>query len=190
MRKIFTLKGLHYLVNVYLRACRFRLLNSNGTEKMSFRRLFRFLCLKEESYVNNEMNIRLNLTKWYNTETEMLARAAFSISVSKKRRIQRRLVVLLFKCSPRTHTCIPWCNNQVPPLPTPSTLPTPAFLTALKLQTLYFPVFRLPFTKLLSHTHRLLLSKGRVNRFEDNSGYSMSNWICLWRYCPLQGLLF
>lgn len=47
----------------------------------------------------------------------MLARAAFSISVSKKRRIQRRLVVLLFKCSPRTHTCIPWCNNQVPPLP-------------------------------------------------------------------------
>lgn len=53
----------------------------------------------------------------------MLARAAFSISVSKKRRIQRRLVVLLFKCSPRTHTCIPWCNNQVPPLP-----PLPLYL--------------------------------------------------------------
>lgn len=121
--ELFTLKGPHYSVNVYLRACRFRLLNSKGTEEMSFRRLFRFLCLKEESYVNNEMNIRLNLTKWYNTETEMLGRAAFSISVSKKRRIQRRLVVLLFKCSPRTHTCIPWCNNQVPPLP-----PLPLYL--------------------------------------------------------------
>lgn len=121
--ELFTLKGPHYSVNVYLRACRFRLLNSNRTEEMSFRRLFRFLCLKEESYVNNEMNIRLNLTKWYNTETEMLGRAVFSISVSKKRRIQRRLVVLLFKCSPRTHTCIPWCNNQVPPVP-----PLPLYL--------------------------------------------------------------
>lgn len=57
------LKGLHYSVNVYLQPCRFHLLNSNDTKKMSFKRLFRFLCLKKKSYVNNKMNIRLNLTK-------------------------------------------------------------------------------------------------------------------------------
>lgn len=91
----------------------------------------------------------------------MLGRAAFSISVSKKRREENSSARLsYYSNAPQEHTPVfPGVIIRFHPYPRLPPL-TPAFLTALKLQTLYFPVFLIPFTKLLSHTHRLRLAKG------------------------------
>lgn len=119
----------------------------------------------------------------------MLARAAFSISVSKKRRIQRRLVVLLFKCSPRTHTCIPWCNNQVPPLlPLP---PLPLYLHQhfLPLSNFKHYIF-LSFFFLLQNCYLArtvcIFRKAELIDLKITRAFQRQ----IWRYWSLQGLLF